>query len=193
MIEEADQTLQCEVEVNSVDGFQGREKDIIIFSTVRSQFEEEPIVPEIKSGESQKKEGAEKDNKIDEEKKDKVDEEEEKKEAKKPEKRSIGFLRDERRMNVSLSRARLCLIVVGDTKRLQFSINVGKWRDLVAYAIENKRCFKIQKPFEKNFENISKNPGKYVFRKKKKVDKKDDKKDDKKPNQPAESESKVSA
>ena len=28
--------------------------------------------------------------------------------------KTIGFLKDSRRMNVSLSRARLCLIIVGD-------------------------------------------------------------------------------
>lgn len=58
-----------------MDGFQGREKQVIIFSTVRSSH-----VSEGKPNPS----------------------------------KSIGFLNDQRRMNVSLSRAQLCLIVVGD-------------------------------------------------------------------------------
>jgi hypothetical protein len=56
-----------EVEVDTVDAYQGRERDIIIYSVVRSN-------PEGK----------------------------------------IGFLRDERRLNVALSRARQLLIIVGD-------------------------------------------------------------------------------
>lgn len=65
--------LMLQIEVNTVDGFQGREKDIIIFSCVRSERAE---------GEK--------------------------------ESYTIGFLGDKRRMNVSLSRARLCLIVIGN-------------------------------------------------------------------------------
>ncbi len=59
------------VEVNTVDAFQGREKDIIILSFVRSN-------PEGK----------------------------------------LGFLMDERRLNVSLTRARMKLIAVGDSSTL---------------------------------------------------------------------------
>ena len=57
------------VDVASIDGFQGREKDIIIFTTVRSQVG-----------------------------------------------KSIGFVADERRINVGLTRARASLIVVGNAK-----------------------------------------------------------------------------
>jgi serine/threonine-protein kinase len=56
-----------EVEVDTVDAYQGRERDVIIYSVVRSN-------PQGK----------------------------------------IGFLRDERRLNVALSRARELLIIVGD-------------------------------------------------------------------------------
>jgi senataxin len=65
-------------EVNSIDGFQGREKDIVIFSCVRSN-----------------KYGA------------------------------VGFLSDERRMNVAITRARRCLIIVGDSRALQKDRNWG--------------------------------------------------------------------
>jgi len=56
-----------DIEVNTVDAYQGRERDIIIYSVVRSN-------PKAR----------------------------------------IGFLRDERRLNVALSRARELLIIIGD-------------------------------------------------------------------------------
>jgi senataxin len=79
------------VEVNTVDGFQGREKDVIIFSCVRSYTPDDP---------SHKN-------------------------------KSIGFLDDPRRMNVSLSRARLCLVVIGNIAKLYES---KRWRKLIDYS-----------------------------------------------------------
>jgi hypothetical protein len=60
------------VDVNTIDGFQGCEKDIVVFSCVRSHL------------------GS-----------------------------SIGFLDDVRRLNVALTRARFCLIVLGNEKLLK--------------------------------------------------------------------------
>lgn len=64
-------TLRHQVSVNSVDGFQGQERDVIIISMVRDN-----------------------------------------------DKGSIGFLRDLRRMNVALTRARMKLIVLGNADTL---------------------------------------------------------------------------
>ncbi|CDI78758.1 hypothetical protein, conserved [Eimeria acervulina] len=61
----------AEVEISSIDAFQGREKDIIIFSCVRSNTN-----------------------------------------------RSIGFLADARRLNVALTRSRLCLFICGNADLL---------------------------------------------------------------------------
>ena len=65
------------IEINTVDGFQGREKDIVIFSCVRSGHET------FHSNNNQ-----------------------------------IGFLNDARRLNVAITRAKSCLIVIGNSKAL---------------------------------------------------------------------------
>ncbi|CAB9496919.1 polymerase alpha-associated DNA helicase A [Seminavis robusta] len=64
--------LSIEVEIKTVDGYQGRERDLILFSAVRSNR-----------------------------------------------KGNIGFLRDWRRTNVALTRARSALVVVGDLETLR--------------------------------------------------------------------------
>jgi superfamily I DNA and/or RNA helicase len=72
------------IEVKSVDGFQGRERDVIIFSAVRSNR-----------------------------------------------KGNVGFLRDWRRLNVAMTRARTALIVIGDMDTLvegdKHWAAFGKW------------------------------------------------------------------
>lgn len=69
------------VDVNTIDGFQGREKDVIIFSTVRTVTGKD--------------------------------------------KARIGFVADERRINVGLTRARCSLIVVGHRKALEKDFHWG--------------------------------------------------------------------
>ena len=67
-----DSTLsKWNIEVNSIDGFQGQEKDVIYISLVRSN-----------------------------------------------EQGNIGFLKDYRRLNVALTRARYKLIIIGDMSTL---------------------------------------------------------------------------
>ena len=75
------------VEVSSVDGFQGREKELIVISTVRSNPDGE-----------------------------------------------LGFVRDARRMNVAISRARRGLVVCGDAATLG-----AGWRRYLQW-LRRKRC-----------------------------------------------------
>ncbi|OQR89553.1 ATP-dependent helicase [Thraustotheca clavata] len=74
-----------DIEVNTVDGFQGREKDIIIMSCVRTK--------------------------------------------------GIGFLRDIRRLNVALTRARYCCFVLCHVKTLR---DDPTWKQLISSAYERK-------------------------------------------------------
>lgn len=75
------------IDVSTVDGFQGREKDVIVFSTVRNN-----------------------------------------------DRREVGFLRDWRRLNVAITRARVILIVVGNEKTLASDYN---WRSWLKWVTRN--------------------------------------------------------
>lgn len=76
MREMIQENLSSLIEVNTVDAFQGQEKDIIIFSCVRSR----DLHGEVKG---------------------------------------IGFLRDTRRLNVALTRAKYCLYAIGRPRMIQ--------------------------------------------------------------------------
>lgn len=89
-------------EVKTIDSFQGREKDVIIFSAVRSRY----IMRNKKLEENRRK--------------------------------TIGFVSDFRRINVSLSRAKNLCIIFGDVKRL--SIN-STWRNIIKDAVANNQVF----------------------------------------------------
>lgn len=88
------------VDINTIDGFQGREKDVVIFSCVRS------------AGVSRH--------------------------------RSIGFVADERRINVGVTRARCALLIVGHAASLASD---ERWRNLVRSAVERDVMFTPTKPY----------------------------------------------
>lgn len=88
LIIESYQQANPDVEIGTVDAFQGREKKIIIISCVRSQT------------------------------------------------RHIGFLRNEKRLNVALTRAKALLIIIGNASTLQMC---SMWNKFITYCFEN-RC-----------------------------------------------------
>jgi superfamily I DNA and/or RNA helicase len=83
------------VEVSSIDGFQGREADIVVFVTVRCNVHHE-----------------------------------------------IGFLKDLRRMNVALTRARAAVIVIGNRSTLSMGTadpeSTAAWKRLLGRLVEIK-------------------------------------------------------
>ena len=79
-----EERLRQSVEVKTVDGYQGREKEVIVMSTVRSNAQ-----------------GV------------------------------VGFLRDWRRLNVAVTRARSGLIIIGDSRTLEADEN---WRALIDWC-----------------------------------------------------------
>lgn len=84
------------IDVNSVDGFQGREKEVCVFSVTRAP-------------------------------------------KRKEKKNSLGFVADERRVNVGLTRARSSLLVVGSAKALATDTH---WGALVRSATERRLMVK---------------------------------------------------
>ena len=88
-----DETLK-DVEIRTVDGYQGREKELIVLSLVRSN-----------------------------------------------ERGSVGFLRETRRINVSVTRAKKCCVVVGDSETLTCDEGL---RSLYEYCYENRAVVSVQ-------------------------------------------------
>eukprot|EP00667_Euglena_gracilis_P002305 EG_transcript_2305 len=81
-----------DVEVNTVDGFQGRQKDVVVLSCVQAGSQGQ-----------------------------------------------VGFLRDERRLNVAITRARFTLLIVGDAFNLLQS-GLEHWRRLLVDA-QARGCY----------------------------------------------------
>ena len=76
--------MSQQIEVNTVDGFQGREKDVILFSCVRTN--------------------------------------------------GIGFLKDERRLNVAITRARYACVLIGNAVCLRKN---NTWSALIQHLNSN--------------------------------------------------------
>jgi len=95
------------IEVNTVDAFQGSEKNVIIFNCVRSNYE--TIIE-----------------------------------------KSLGFLLDERRLNVALTRPKFFLMIVGNSRTLQKSII---WEDMVDYCRAQGSYVKVKD--SSHFEKMS--------------------------------------
>ena len=114
-----------DIEINTVDSFQGQERDIIIFSTVRANFKDDLLDQE--EGEI---------SFIDQSNKNNV---------------GIGFLNDFRRMNVGLSRAKFGCYVVGHYETLK---NNEYWGKLLNYCKDKNSFFKVNNTKESKQNSI---------------------------------------
>jgi hypothetical protein len=89
---------ELSIDVNTVDGYQGKEKDIIILSTVRT--------------------------------------------------RSIGFLTDQRRLNVAITRAKRCLVIIGSQRLL---CEDPIWNHMITDLQERQCVFNVNSDDFKNY------------------------------------------
>lgn len=106
-------SLIVDMEFNTVDGFQGREVDILILSTVRVAD------PSSSSGKNSS---------------------------------GIGFVADARRMNVALTRAKLSLWVLGNSRTLQVNPD---WGALLKDAKERNLVVSVKKPYDSTFKTAT--------------------------------------
>ena len=123
-----------DIEINTVDSFQGQERDIIIFSTVRANFKDENSLEdgEIPSFPEQSNQNSNNNEKN----------------------VGIGFLNDFRRMNVGLSRAKVGCFVVGHFETLK---NNSYWKKLMNYCKDKNSFFKVENSKEsESIKNILK-------------------------------------
>jgi hypothetical protein len=65
--------------------------------------------------------------------------------------RSIGFVADERRINVGITRARCALLVIGHAASLAVD---ERWRNLVKSAVERNVMFQPEKPYNDYMEQV---------------------------------------
>ncbi len=124
----------CNVRIDTVDSFQGKERDVIILSTVRAQNQQNQQRHQRQQGGSHggshggggggSGDGGGGSN-------------------------VIGFVSDVRRMNVAITRARQVLWIVGDLEVLKQN---EAWRALIEDATERKRVrFDAKKLVQSNF------------------------------------------
>ncbi|GAB2247771.1 hypothetical protein Droror1_Dr00007653 [Drosera rotundifolia] len=106
-------SLTSQIEFNTVDGYQGREVDILILTTVRAS-DSCSRGSKISAG-------------------------------------SIGFVADVRRMNVALTRARLSLWILGNTKTLKTNYD---WDSLIKDAVERNVVITLRRPYKSMLKSI---------------------------------------
>ena len=124
-----------DIEINTVDSFQGQERDIVIVSTVRANFKEELV--SLEEGEIPKAGPSNNSHDSDSNEKSANNN------------IGIGFLNDFRRMNVGLSRAKIACFVVGHYETLK---NNNYWNKLMNYCKERNSFFQVDK--DKNYDAI---------------------------------------
>ncbi|KAK2965465.1 hypothetical protein RJ640_008259, partial [Escallonia rubra] len=105
-------SVMAEIEFNTVDGFQGREVDILLLSTVRAA---KPCSASSRNSSS-----------------------------------NIGFVADVRRMNVSLTRAKHSLWILGNARTLQTNDN---WSALVRDAEDRNLIVSAKRPYDSIFKS----------------------------------------
>ena len=109
-----------DIEINTVDSFQGQERDIIIFSTVRANFKYDDNI--LEDGEIPLEKSQNNNDNI-----------------------GIGFLNDFRRMNVGLSRAKYGCFTIGHYQTLKNNLY---WEKLMNYCKDKKSFFNVEKKKE---------------------------------------------
>lgn len=107
-----------EVELHTVDGYQGREKDVILVSTARAPQPGRASKASSSSSSSAGSGGGSGGGGGG----------------------GVGFLADTRRMNVALTRAKTCLVVCGSAQALQVDPH---WKALVNMATRQKVCTQV--------------------------------------------------
>ena len=105
-LQHARRAQDAEIEINSVDGFQGREKDVVIFSAVRSNHRYQSNNAAGHGG------------------------------------HSIGFVGDERRLNVAITRAKRLLIVVGNAGTLGTD---ATWAGMIQSLQERRKVKRVDR------------------------------------------------
>ena len=114
-----------DIEINTVDSFQGQERDIVIFSTVRANFKDESMA--LEDGEIPGSEQSPKQTDTDS--------------NEKTNNIGIGFLNDFRRMNVGLSRAKVGCFIVGHYETLK---NNNYWMKLMNFCKDKNSFFQVE-------------------------------------------------
>ena len=115
------------VDVNTIDGFQGREREVVIFSVVRS--------PKLSAKEQKAADKAALNRRR----------------FHRVQAARLGFVEDERRMNVGLTRARASLAVVGRADALAGD---GHWGSLVQDAYARGRFVRPSQPYEASISKL---------------------------------------